>query len=325
MKKIILTSICYLFILKNFAQTNKECGCLPPKSSNKGVSVYIELVGDPCSWKGNKNSKNYNFMKAYAAFECCMKRCKEKKKKEAIRKDLLKQKRLKQKKIQKQNELYNKNLRLKQKEANEIKKLNSLNLELEKATQNAKKLHNINIKAKKTFKDFKPKSQLDDSFLTNSQNDIKKNNNLDFLTSEVELKKQKEINSKWKVDSKNGMYGVINPITKKILIPYKKWYIQKYQDGIAKVYTVLENEKVCSTSLGNYYASVKKVGFVDSSGSYLDKPEITIEGDFDYQAKLILAGPNYDRIKATLRRKKAKQECIKKGKLWKINAKKRYL
>ena len=206
----------------------------------------------------------------------------------------------------------------------------SLNAELELVSKEARNLEDVNTSYDVTFDDIlakrnsnqKPSNQLDDSFLNTGSSEKEKNGNLDFLTEETVVQKEK---TNFKIDFKNGLQGVINPDTKKVLIPYKKWNIKKYQDEIAKVSIDIESEKVCSCRLGYYSASVKEVGYVDSQGNYIDGSRKVISGGFVTEVKLLLVKGDYDKEASELRDKKEAQECIQKGKQWKIEAKKRYL
>lgn len=208
--------------------------------------------------------------------------------------------------------------------------LENLNTQLELVTKEANNLEDINTTYDISFEDIltkknsnkKPNNQLDDSFLNNDSNAETKGGNLDFLTKETVIQKNK---SNWKIDYKNGLQGVINTDTKKVLIPYKKWRVEKYQDGIAKISIDIDSKQICSCRLGNYNASVKEVGYVDEDGRFIDGSRKVISGSFNYQAKLVIAKPGYDANRAKIRDAKEKQECIKKGKQWKIAAKRRYL
>ncbi|WP_452232033.1 hypothetical protein [Lacinutrix sp. MEBiC02595] len=234
---------------------------------------------------------------------------------------------------QKQTAAENQISKLNNTSANEKKydaSIESLNAQLELVSKEASDLEDVNTSYDVSFSEIlakrnsnkKPSNQLDDSFLNTDASVESKDENLDFLTQETVVQKVK-VN--FKIDYKNGLQGVINPDTKKVLIPYKKWQIEKYQDGIAKVSIAIESQQICSCRLGNYNASVKEVGYVDNQGNYVDGSRKVITGSFNYQAKLVIAKPGYDANKAKIRDESEKQECIKQGKQWKIEAKRRYL
>lgn len=211
--------------------------------------------------------------------------------------------------------------------------LEDLNSQLELVSKEARSLEDVNTTYNVTFEEIFSKktttknsnNQLDDSFLGNDNNAEENNENLDFLTQETVTQKNK---TNFKIDYKNGLQGVINPETKKILIPYKEWSIEKFQDGIAKVSITIESENVCSCFRGYYQASVMEVGYVDNQGKFIDGSKKVITGSFKSEVKLMLVKGNYsgsDRKRDELRHKKEAIECVKQGKQWKIDAKRRYL
>lgn len=307
-KTILLILIFSLFNVNSItAQSDKDCGC--PEWNGK---VIPELSVNSCDYVGDNPS-----LKAFAAWDCCLKKCKE-------------EKRNKQSNNKKTNKISPNSKETSSKNNQDKINLEDLNSQLELVSKEARNLEDINTTYDVSFDDILSKrsstknsnNQLDDSFLNNESDTDAKGGNLDFLTQEKVVQKSK---SNFEIDYKNGLQGVINPDTKKVLIPYKKWSIDKFQDGIAKVSIDIESKQICSCRLGNYYASVKEVGYVNNQGNFIDGSRKVITGSFKNQAKLLIVKGNYNKEASDLRDKKEAEECIKQGKQWKIEAKRRYL
>ncbi|TMM29852.1 hypothetical protein FDT66_08240 [Polaribacter aestuariivivens] len=306
MKKTTLLIFIFLLFTVNSisAQNNKNCDC------EWNGKVIPELNVPPCEYTDNRKDDSY---RKYAAYACCLEKCKEKHKKS---------KTISSKNSSKKSKTISKNNQ-------STISLDDLNSQLELVSKEAKNLEDVNTIYDVSFDDIlskrtaskKSNNQLDDSFLNNS-NSESNNDNLDFLTQETVSQKN---NSSFKIDYKNDLQGVINPETNKVLIPYKKWSIEKFQDGIAKVSIDIDSEKICSCRLGYYSASVKEVGYVDERGQFIDGSRKVITGSFKNETKLLIVKGNYNKAASDLRDKRDAQECIKKGKQWKIEAKRRYL
>ena len=125
-----------------------------------------------------------------------------------------------------------------------VKKISSNNLDdLLSGTTNSKKTTS---------------NSLDDLLSTNSDSNT---NDLDALLG------SEENDTGFKIDSKDGLSGVINS-RGKVLIPYKQWNILEYKMGVAKVRKELESKSCYET------CTAYKEGFVDISGEFIDGFEI---------------------------------------------------
>ncbi|PHR69263.1 MAG: hypothetical protein COA67_11075 [Lutibacter sp.] len=182
----------------------------------------------------------------------------------------------------------------KQKEGREVSKhkstLFNLDNELEQEEQllaQSKKNLNQSHKKSKSLDDFleekgnvvKNKQTSNstslDSFLEEDEGNVKEfddfldDNNTDDIVSDDTSKSSKP---NYKIDEKNGMQGVVSN-KGKILIPYKKWIINEYRDGIAKVSILLtKQEDDCGTT-----HKANKIGFVDNSTQFIDGYTIDFE------------------------------------------------
>lgn len=135
------------------------------------------------------------------------------------------------------------------------------------------------------------------------------NEELDFLS------KTSGVNDKdYSIEYKDGKYGVINIKTKKVLIPFRRWDIQSYDDGIAEVRLHLKSETVCKVRNGSYSFKIYKKGYVDNTGEFLDEPEIVADGSFGGGAMLVLSVGNYDKEESERKARLSEQRCINKGK-----------
>ena len=165
-------------------------------------------------------------------------------------------------------------------------------------------------------------NQLDDSFLTGTSNEDKKEDEgLDFLAAAKRDRDQAredeqsyEIESKFDDDSEKWLYGVVNKKNERILIPYGDWRIDEYKQGIAKVSTQLVREKVCSCRDGDYYVYIKRVGFVDKTGNYLDTPKIEGIGGLTGGSRLVInRGGSYDKEAREAEFRLQRERCVNEG------------
>lgn len=76
---------------------------------------------------------------------------------------------------------------------------------------------------------------------------------------------QESSKSSYKLSIKGDVQGVISS-KGKILIPYKKWIIKEYRDGIAKVAVLLTERKDNCNNTHTAY----KTGFVDNNAQFID-------------------------------------------------------
>jgi len=103
----------------------------------------------------------------------------------------------------------------------------------------------------------------EDDFLSETTS---KTNDDDFLSegnSSDDFLSDNKASDNHKIDSKDNKTGVIDKYGR-VLIPYRKWEILEYDDGIAKV-SIQVGEYNCN---GSTYAN--KAGYVDKSGEFLD-------------------------------------------------------
>ncbi|PWG04049.1 hypothetical protein [Polaribacter aquimarinus] len=149
------------------------------------------------------------------------------------------------------------------------KKIQNEDFLLEKEDKEIKK---IKSKRKKSVKDF-----LLEEEDTSTSDFLSEDNSDDFLIESIDKKKY-EIKSKW--DS-NGMFlnGVIDS-KGGILIPFKKWKILEYENGIAKVSILIDKEKIYNSACNEIYykgswIEILKEGFVDKRGTFIDSYIIT--------------------------------------------------
>ena len=92
----------------------------------------------------------------------------------------------------------------------------------------------------------------------------KKTSNIDF-TSNASEKEDYIIKFKG-----NGDIRGVENSKGKILIPYKKWKILSYKDGIAKTEKIIWSEEIDCGQCTYVYSFLKKVGYVDNLGNYID-------------------------------------------------------
>lgn len=131
----------------------------------------------------------------------------------------------------------------------------------------------------------KKQNKNSDDFLADITNSNKKSNNNDFLDGIDEKKEGKSFEIKYK----DGKQGVVDKYGN-VLIPFKNWSIEEFKLGIAKVEERYSTKEICDYVTGtyvedgkrkeikmHYYVNVYKIGFVDSTGNYIDK------FDFDYR------------------------------------------
>ena len=177
-----------------------------------------------------------------------------------------------------------------------------------------------------------------DDFLASPSNNSS-NGSDDFLANDNEgsksdfLSESNTVNKDFKIEYKNGLTGVVDS-KGKTLIPFKKWEIEEYKNGIAKVRVLFDEYKYEINNSEGYHGTVYKTGFVDISGSFLDDPLVSVIGGcYDFQYRLRLerssdtrsedekdkAWARYDRKRELLKR-----ECFNKFTQWKINTIKKY-
>lgn len=235
-------------------------------------------------------------------------------------------------------------------------KINEINEdinELDNALVNITKKKSENKKTLKAYNDKYKEKSIDD-FLKSNPTTKKKGKINDFLASSSTKKKKKKSNdflsgiSKppafsdsdatkgFKIDYKqNGTQGVID-IAGNILIPYKKWQVNEYKNGIAKVSIEIDTYRnPCSSKAwGSVYGIAYKTGFVDDSGSFIDGYKITFSGGFNNRyTGLILQRGTDNRTSAEIkaskkraekRRKLARRECEAELDEWKTGIINRY-
>lgn len=143
-------------------------------------------------------------------------------------------------------------------------------------------LSEIGSSTVKLTKDINKSKSLDD-FLANSNLKSKKHkSNIDFLdesTNETDdflsEEKEEEKITDYNITKKQDKEGVEN-VKGKILIPHKFDKILEFNDGVAKVSIIVEKREV-RTEWNNVTLAVKKVGFVDKTGEFLDNPKHILE------------------------------------------------
>lgn len=172
---------------------------------------------------------------------------------------------------------------------------------LKAQTQKLNKKNNV----KSDFLSKKNNSKSTNDFLSKSNS-----SNNDFLSSR---------SNNGEIKYKEGMEGVVDKKTGKILIPFKKWRIAKYKSGIAKVnITVDSYSRDCSGTFGKYAAVAFKTGYVDKTGKFIDDFKITFDGGWTSGIPIRLVRGNdnrsYEEKQAAKRRAKqrealAKQKC----------------
>jgi len=116
-----------------------------------------------------------------------------------------------------------------------------------------------------------------DDLLESSNNSNGGSNNLDDMlansgntnASDDFLNTGSSNENDYKIDYKNGLYGVIDSRCK-ILIPYKNWEIVEYKMGIAKVKSFFKKYEN-----GDCSCQAWKTGFVDDTGEFIDGFEFT--------------------------------------------------
>jgi len=120
----------------------------------------------------------------------------------------------------------------------------------------------------------------------------------------------KEDKSSFKINYKNGKYGVINE-NGKILIPYRNWRIEEYKGGIASVYIEISSSPNYRYGTQSASATAFKFGYVDISGKFLDGYTITFSEHYidTYMPGLTLVSNNAPKLSDSeiRRRKKAFQ------------------
>lgn len=243
----------------------------------------------------------------------------------------------------------------KKKTASKINKINKDINELDNALVDINKKKNQNKKTIKAY-NAKYKEKSIDDFLKNNLAYKKKGKNNDFLSASTSNKKAKKKKNNdflsgvskppkfsdgdaykgYKVDYKqNGTYGVID-ISGNILIPYKKWQINEYKNGIAKV--SIEIDRYSNPCSSKAYGSVSgyayKTGFVDKSASFIDGYKITFAGGFNnrYTGLVLQRGTDNrseaekkaSKRRAAKRRRLARKECEAKLDEWKTGIINRY-
>lgn len=225
-------------------------------------------------------------------------------------------------------------------------KISDLDKELEQANDKTnsldKELQALNNTSKQqSLDDFlatNTNSADTDDFLASPSNNSS-NGSDDFLANDNEgsksdfLSESNTANKDFKIEYKNGLTGVLDS-KGKTLIPFKKWEIEEYKNGIAKVRVLFDEYKYEINNSEGYYGTVYKTGFVDISGSFLDDPLLSVIGGcygFEYRLRLERssdtrsedekdkAWARYDRKRELLKR-----ECFNKFTQWKINTIKKY-
>lgn len=187
----------------------------------------------------------------------------------------------------------------------------------------------LNEKGNSTKQKKKSKKTSLDDFLNEKNTDNTKsddflddNNTNDIVTDNI----KKPSKFSYKIDKKDNLQGVISS-KGKILIPYKKWTIKEYREGIAKVAVlVAERKDDCSNTYKAY-----KTGFVDKSTQFIDGYSIDFEsiGAYKWRGGAVLklntavdktgwTSEDYTaherRVEANKRREKRKKEDEKRRK-----------
>lgn len=134
-------------------------------------------------------------------------------------------------------------------------------------------------------KDLKKVKSLDDFLSDNNLMTDSTKNNEDFLSDDQDenssdfLSNEEKVRTEnFKILYKNGKEGVEDE-NGKILIPYKNYNILEYSAGVAKISIVIERITINPPRYNhniNGYAIVKKEGFIDDSGEFLETPTFTI-------------------------------------------------
>ncbi len=165
-----------------------------------------------------------------------------------------------------------------------------------------------------------------------AENSSKSNNSGDFLAGSS----KSSTNVKdYKIEYKEGLYGVVSS-SGKVLIPFKKWEIEEYKFGIAKVTVELESYEKKANSYGGYKAIIYKKGFVDNTGNFIDGYEVDYsitktQGTVMRGLTLVRGNDNrsYDEIQRAKKERERKTnlefaEAKNEVKQWAINKIKQY-
>jgi hypothetical protein len=237
----------------------------------------------------------------------------------------------------------------KKKTASKINNIHKDINELDDALGNITNTSNQNKKVLKAYNTKNKEKSIDD-FLKNNSKFNKKNKSNDFLSSSSTKKKNNDFLSGiskppnfsdsdaskgYKIDYKNNTQGVVD-IAGNILIPYKKWTIREYKNGIAKVDVKIDNyNNACSSkAYGSIYATASKTGFIDDSTNFIDGYKITFSGGFNnrYTGLVLQRGDDNrtaaekkaSKKRAAKRRRLARKECEAKLDEWKTGIINRY-
>lgn len=159
---------------------------------------------------------------------------------------------------------------------------------------------------------------------TGNSHDILSNQNSkgDFLSQSIKA----QDNTNGTITNKDKTIGVIDP-NGKVLIPFKNWRIHEYKNGIASVSIELASYTSKKTRcIGYYEASVKKFGYVDQSGSFIDGYKITSYGKWVSDPCLTLVEGNgyIDHEKERKNRQLIINQYSNEGKKWLVQTLNQY-
>lgn len=191
---------------------------------------------------------------------------------------------------------------------------------------NQKNISQKNLKKSiKTFKSKRTKSLFGQKTNTKSKS----------LSKKIGIKNKELKKENFKITNKGNRQGVVdgNGI---IIIPFRNWTINSYKYGFAEVSIPFDSFKCTAFDEFTWKqeypvkAIATKVGYVDSSGNFIDGFEISVSGGGVYRGIWLVAIPNnetYDQRKARERRAKnrkrkkaqAKKKCEIQVKQWKLN------
>ena len=255
------------------------------------------------------------------------------------------------------NELNEKIKKDKKEKSNKL--IDALNSKKHKSTiaeldKESKKLDNLLERKKKSknIDDFLKSKNITNKTLISLTTKSTKTKSLKSLTKKNKKSKSlsNKINKTLTDKNKGVSFKIINRINDisgvvdgsgKTIIPFRKWKINSYKYGIAKVSIPFDSFKC--TAFDEFawkeefatYATAYKVGFVDESGSFIDGFEVEVSGGGVYRGIWLTSYPRnetYAQREARERRAKireqkksaAKKRCLIEVKRWKLSMTSRY-